>query len=255
MSIFNAIFGKAPDTSVPPPTPPQSLNNPTGAANPGQPLPTTTGNQVTDNNGLIPVGAANPPGPAKVVSPLDPFNDLWNTVKTEPGNDPNAPAFTPPDPAKIMEAAKKVDFSRVITPDHLAKITAGGEGAAKALVEMLQATSQLGYAQSAMATSKIVEAALNNQKTQFESMLPSMVRKLSVNDGLSEQNPLLSNPAIQPLVGAMTEQLTRKNPNASAKEISDQVSRYFNAIGTEFGPKPVASADSRSAQDWSKFLE
>jgi len=84
-----------------------------------------------------------------------------------------------------------------------------------------------------------------------------MVKKVSANENLLASNPLLSNPAIQPLVGALQEQLVRKNPNASAAEIQQQVNEYFAALGNTFAPKPAPvsnSGKSKDSEDWEKFL-
>ena len=245
------LFSSAPAT--PPVTPP-----PSGTANPGTPLPGTQASAQTDVNGIVPkqpgdVNAGGDPGTSNA-SPLAPFSDVW---KTDPNAANPAPGmFANLDPAKVMESAKKVNFSGSITPEALQAIQAGGEGAITAFRDSLNAVAQNVYAQSAIATTKIVEQALGKAKESQAAELPSMIRKLSINDSIASSNPALSNPAIQPLVGALTTVLTQKNPNASATEIQKQVVDYFNAIGNTFAPaipEPKNSA-ARKEDDWSAFF-
>jgi hypothetical protein len=260
-SVMQSLFGGA--SSTPAPQQQTNQNVPTGNPNPGQPLPGTMANQTMAPNGMVP--SANPtqqPAPGSVVeqkevSPLDGFTDIWQT-STNP--DPNAiePIFQKLDPNKVMESARKVDFSRAITPEQLQSIAGGGEGAVKAFAAAMNSVAQTVYAQNAMATSKIVEQALEKQQTANDARMPSLVKKFSANESLMAENPLLSNPAIQPLVGALQEQLIRKNPNATAAAIQQQVNDYFAALGTTFGPKPKETPQQKAdknAFDWDKFLQ
>lgn len=254
MSIFSSIFGTAPTQQLP--TQPAPGNNPTQVANPGNGLPSTHQSQTTPPNGVIPTEGVQPPNvtePPGNQSPLDPFKDIWQTV-TPNKDDPNSgPIFTAPDPQKIMDAAKKVDFSKVVTPETLAQIAQGGEKAATAFLTAINQVSQLTYAQSAMATSKIVEQALDKQQQRYEANLPGQLKKLSAGDTLAS-NPLINHPAVAPLAGALTEQLQRKNPNATASEIAEQVGQYFNQMATAFTPqKPAAKVPA--SEDWGKFFD
>lgn len=254
MSIFEKLFG----TQTPAPAPVQSA--PTGVANPGQPLPGTQSTAQTAPNGTVPAQGQNfnvgNPDPNTQQSPLDTFKDVWQTPAVDPNAAP-AGMFANLDPKKLMESARQIDFAKSITPETLQKIQAGGPEAVQALAEAMNSVTQNVYAQSALATTKIVEQALGKAKTDYEAQLPTLVKKFSTNETLLENNPLLSNPAIQPLVGALQEQLIRKNPNASSVEIRQQVQDYFAALGQSFAPKPAQSAADKAAraeEDWSKFL-
>ena len=235
---------------------PQNPNIPTGAANPGQPLPGTQASQTTAPNGMVPVQDpnANPGNPGTSSSPLDAFKDIWQTPANQVAEQP---LFANLDPAKLMESARQVNFAKTLTPETMAKIQAGGPEASQAFMESMNQVAQQVYAQSAIATTKIVEQALSKTKQQYDAQLPSLVKKFSVGENLLAENPLLSNPAIQPLVGALQEQLLRKNPNASSAEIQDQVNQYLQALGTSFAPKPgpaKSAQQSRGEEDWSKFF-
>lgn len=252
MSIFEKLFGGAPAPAAAPTFPPQ----PTGVNNPGQPLPGTAASPGTAPNGVVPANVPAP-APAAEVSPLDGFKDIWQTP-ANPDPNSNQSIFANLDPQKLMESARKVDFAKTLTPENLQKIQAGGQEAVQALAESLNTVAQTVYAQSALATTKIVEQALGKQQERFDAQLPTMVKKFSANENLLSSNPLLQNPAVQPLVGALQEQLIRKNPNATSAEIQQQVSDYFAALGNTFAPKPASSTSAQSkskdAEDWEKFL-
>jgi hypothetical protein len=254
--IFSNLFGGAPAQ----PANPGPLG-PTGVANPGQPLPGTQATPGTDNNGMVPAQqpGQNPGTPGTSDgTPFADFKDIWQTPNTP--QDQNQALFANLDPAKVMESARKVDFAKNITAAQIQAIQAGGPDAVKAFAESMNQVAQTVYAQSAIATTKIVEQALSKQTERYDAQLPTMVKKYSTNESLLTENPLLSNPAIQPLVGALQEQLIRKNPNATSAEIQKQVSDYFAAMGTAFAPKAPETPQSRAAQraakseDWDSFL-
>lgn len=235
-------------------------NSPSQVAQPGQPLPGTATGQGTANNGVVPTGVTGNPGVtgnSDADSPMAKFNDVWQTPNTGNAND-DQPIFANVDPAKLMESAKKLDFTKVVPADTFAKIAAGGQEAAQAFAEAMQAVTQASFAQSALATTKIVEQAMSKQREQFDNRLPSMVKNLSVSEGLRASNPLLNSPAVAPLVSALTQTLTVKNPNATSGEIQQQVQDYFSMLGEHFQPKSnqqtTSSQGSKVEDDWSKFF-
>lgn len=252
MSIFDKLFGPAPNTTPAQNSPPGVQNH-----NPAQGIQGTQASQQTAPNGIVPVQVQEPT-PKEPVTPLDPFKDVWQTT-IDPNAGGNQGMFSNLDPQKLMESARKVNFSGALTPENMQKIQAGGAEAIQALTESLNIVAQTVYAQSAIATTKIVEQALTKQKEQHDAALPGMVKRYSTNESLLANNPLLQNPAIQPLVGALQEQLIRKNPNASGADIQQQVNDYFAALGNVFAPKPAAPSASQKklaeSEDWDKFFE
>lgn len=244
MDIFS-LFKTAPST------PPQVSAPGNQQQVPGNQTPGTLANPQTAPNGVVPAQSNEPPPPA---TPLDSFKDVWNTPDTQP-TDPSL--FGNLDPAKLMDSARQVDFAKVITPEQLTAIGQGGDGAVKAFATALNSVAQTVYGQSAMATTKIVEQAIKKNSESYDSKMQEMVRKFSVNEGLQASNPLLNNPAVQPLVGALTEQLTRKNPTATSADIQAQVRDYFSQLGTAFAPPAAPSpnqAKAKAEEDWTKFF-
>lgn len=252
MSLFRGT--PAPTTPVPP-----VPGNPSQVNNPGVALPGTQSTGQTAPNGIIPTQepAANIPAPE--VSPLDAFKDIWQTP-TNAAKDDSGPMYGNVNPAELLKSAQKVDFTKSISAANLQAIAGGGEAAVKAFAESLNTVAQQVFAQSTFATTKIVDEAVARSQANFDTKLPSMITRHSVNSGLTDQNPILSNPALAPLVSALNEQLVRKNPNATPGEIQTQIGDYFAALGTSFAPKAPETPQSRAAnkaaksEDWGSFL-
>lgn len=197
-------------------------------------------------------------------SPLGEYTKLWDT-------DPNAkpePSMVPTfnvDPKKMMEAAATVDFTKTISPELLEKASKGDP---QALAEAINKAAQMGYAQSAGATTKIVEKALADQAKVFqEQVMPNILRKHLTDQTLSTDT-ILNNPAMKPLVDAAKTQIAAKYPTANAAEIERHTLSYFDGFSSElmksrgFTVTKAAelNADGSSTQlgakqeDWGKFF-
>jgi len=247
MDMFSGMMNSgaaAPAAPAGQPTPPGNIPATAAANSPATPS--------TAANGAVPPGtdtSANSPA-----SPLDQFADLWKNDATTEGK-ATAGVFGDIDPKKFMEAAQKIDFSKAVTPEQLQAISGGGEGAVKAFAEAMNTVSQNVYAQSSYASTKMIEAALAKSKDSFMAELPTHIKKQSVSDTLRQENPIFSNPAVQPIISALESQLTVKFPNASASEITGMAKQYVEALGTSFTPKPAEDAKAGKGEtDWSTFL-
>lgn len=196
-------------------------------------------------------------------SPLEGYGKLWETDPNAKKTPSLAPTFTA-DPAKLMEAAKTIDFAKVIDPEVLTK-AAAGDGAA--LSQAINSAAQAGYAQSAHATTKIVERALADQAKMFkEEIMPAILREHSISTAVSADNAIFENPAVKPIVDMATAQLSAKYPNASAADIKKHAQEYFMGFAKELATaggmtmeKAVDPAGSkvsgiREPQDWGKYF-
>lgn len=192
-------------------------------------------------------------------TPLDQFSDLWKNDPVDPNAPQPAGIFNNVDPKKFMEAAGKIDFTKVITPEQLQAISQGGEHAVQAFAAALNSVAQTTYAQSAFAATKITEQALARHKDTIFAELPQHMKKHTVSENLRAENPVFQNPAVQPIISALEAQLTVKFPQASAGEITTMAKQYVEALGTSFAPKPAAESTAgkpgaREDTDWSTFL-
>jgi hypothetical protein len=185
---------------------------------------------------------------------MDQFKSLWEPATT-PNVDTTLPAnmFAGADPAKMLEAARKVNFAAQVPPELLAKITSGGPDAAAAFAQAINDVAQRSYAQSSFASTKIVEAALAKFQEGLDARLPSQVKRHQVSESLRESNPALNHPAAAPIMEALQAQLTVKFPSASARELQDMASAYLTSFTSAAAPKPKETAVSES-ENWGKFF-
>lgn len=262
MSIFSQLFGgqpTQPQQTQQTTTPPTNQNQNNGAGQPGNipaaPTVDTANTPGTAPNGVVPNNVNQAPTDPNA-SQLDNFNTLWQ---------PNTDAPTEPqplinvDPKSLAEAASKTNFVKMIPPEQLKAISEGGEGAMNAFAQALNKVAQGVYAQSAFATTKIVEQAVAKAQERFTSEIPNHVKKLQVSESLRNENPALNHPAASPILGAIESQLTLKHPNASSTEITNMAKQYLEQFATAINkPKQQKQAEQDSktnaGMDWSTFL-
>lgn len=247
MSVFDRIFGaKTQNVPVPPPGVTNNLQN-----NPPPPAPHSS--QQTAPNGAVPPDGAKP---GETGSPEDKFAKLWETAPT----DPNAPAAGAPDnsltPEKMLEAAGKVDFKRVLDQASLKKISAGGEEAIGALAELLNKTAQTVYGQSTVVAQKLIETQVSKARQEFEAQLPTLVKKQTMQESLLTENPAFKKPSVAPVVTAIQNQLAAKYPNATAAELNAMAKDYLKAAAEDFNPTPKKEPTAAErGTDWDKWVE
>lgn len=232
-----AMFQTQPAAPAPAP-----MANPAPGAN-TPPLP-----NVDPNNPTLPADQGQ--------DPFKDFQKMWDIDPTKVV-EPDKPFFANIDNAKVMEAAKKTAFTSM-TQEQMTAIQAGGPEALKAMQAVLNTAAQNVYGQSAIASTKMIDQALEAQRTKIMEMLPALINKQQVTSNLNETNPIFTNPAIAPMVSMVRDNLLQKNPNAQPAEINKQISDFFDAMGTQFAPKSQPSAaDQRAAAnqtDWEKYF-
>lgn len=251
MSIFEKLFGNSQQQAA---TQQQAAPAPTQPGNlPASPIPSEAPQGTAGN---LPQPSGTDPASNSPQSPLDAFKGLWETSDTD--QKLNEPVGFNVDPQKLMEAASKVDFTKVIKQEDMAAITQGGEGAAQAFMRAINSVTQNSYAQSALAASKIVEAALGKAQEKFEASIPTYIKKQNLSNSLREENPALSHPAAAPILTALETQFTVKYPNATGAEIKKMATEYLTSFATAALPAKqepnTNSASSKNEMDWSKFL-
>lgn len=220
---------------------------------------TPQGSQIPPNAGATdPNNPTVPPGgnttPTTPESPLKDFATIWEpNVNAKP----DEPLFGNVDPNKLMEAARKTNFSGAITKDMMIKIQAGGQEGAEAFQQGMNAVAQTVFANSALATTKIVEQALEKQRKSFEEKLPGIIKQHAVSDSLRNENPIFNDPAVAPLIKAMEHQFAQKYPNATASELTQHAKTYIAGLGTVFSPQTKEDTNKTQTADetdWSKFF-
>jgi hypothetical protein len=214
------------------------------------PAAPTPGMASAPGNPNTPAASPADPNPAAPLEGLDKFTDIWKPVESPAGAAPDAMFNVKPE--QLMEAAKKLDFTKVIQPQQLQAIAQGGDGAVQAFAQALNTVAQTVYAQNAHATTKIVEQAVNQAKESMRTELPQHIKLQSVSDQLGTSNPALAHPAAAPIIGALKQQLTMKFPQASASEIASMANDYMTSFAQTMQPKTQAAAQP-AEMNWDQW--
>lgn len=255
MSILNAIFGNAPKTGVAP-------VNPNIAPAPGTPgnIPANASETLasatsagTAPNGTVPAAgvAANN---EKSKSPLDQFADLFNT-------DPNQQQQGQPlfniTQERVMETARKQDFSVKPTPEQAAAILAGGPGAVEAMMALMNTVGQNTFAQATFTATQLIEGGLNKGKYAKLDDVNNSIRASTVSNSLRDDNPLFTHPAAQPVLESVKQALLLKHPTSTPNEIANLAKQYIVDFAALANPQTESKAETaaKKADDWSNFLQ
>lgn len=191
-------------------------------------------------------------GDDKPANPLDPFAKLWDAPTKEELERQNANSgvdFENVDANKMMEAAKKVDFTQILTPEMQQAIAKGGEEGMKAVIQAMNMTNQLTYGQSALAASKMIGAAVKQAKTEVASQIPDLVKAAVVSSNLAKANPVFQNPAVAPIVEGLKSQLLTKFPNATDAQLTEMAQNYFIGVSQSFGVIPPNKNSGNDGSD------
>jgi hypothetical protein len=186
-------------------------------------------------------------------SPLAAFKDLWDDAPI----DKNAsPADTGPTPLKqedVAAAVNKIDFSKSVTPEVMAAITEGGEGALAALVGVINAVGRDSLTQATLVSNQLANKAIDAALLKQAASLPNLVRDASASAHLTDTNPIFNDPAIKPVIDAAQERLQIKYPQATPEQLTRMTNDYIVAMGAAFAPKPTGPQLPAGEQDWSDF--
>lgn len=247
MSFMEKIFGpKTANVPVPQPGITNNLQN-----NP-PPVPPQNSAQ-TAPNGTVPAGAQNPP---EDKSPQDKFEKLWETPATDPNksaDDGNQNTLTP---EKMLEAAGKIDFKRVLDQDSLRKIAAGGDEAVAAMAELLNKTAQTVYGQSTVVAQKLIETQVQKARDEFAAQIPGLVKKQTMQENLFTDNPAFKKPSVAPVVTAIQSQLALKYPGATAAELNQMAKDFLKQAAEDFNPTPKKEPTAAErGVDWDQWVE
>lgn len=225
-----------------------------------QPAPNAGGDLLQAQPNVAPAPNTAPNGvvPAQVVpaeaaphSPLDDFKNLWENAPNNSESTPNQPV--PLDAAQVQKAVANTNFAAGITPETLAAITAGGEGAGEAFMNAMNSMARDVMVQSTMVGNKLTEKAVADAIAAQQASLPELVRSQQATSHLVDTNPLFTNPAIAPVVEATQAQLLQKYPNATPAEITTMTQNYITQMGAAFAPAEVVNG-AEAGTDWEAFM-
>jgi len=162
-------------------------------------------------------GDPNMPGangqPPQGASPLDKFATLLDTTP-KVGADgkpatPAAPAPTILDAGAdvYLKAAEKLDFTSVITPEQRAAMSKGGEAAATAFIEAINAVGRQIYANAGATASSVTKRGLDITAPVTQSRVQEAMTLAGAVATVEAQNSVLAHPAYRPMVANLQRQI------------------------------------------------
>lgn len=198
-------------------------NQPNPPGNNGDPNAGNPNNMADPNKGAPNSGA---PG-----SPLDKFNDLFKVDTDTNGQpivvtDPMAQPLVQLDPAKLREAASKMNFTQGVSQELLQKATSG-DGVA--LLQLINASAQNAFIAGSMATGSVVDNAVRTNNDRFNTVLPDRVREVQIRQ-TAAKHPALNHQSAVPMVEMMKAQVAAKNPTLSPDKVAEIAENYFIAM-------------------------
>lgn len=199
-------------------------------------------------------GTSQPTAGTPPANPLDAFTPLW---QNDPNAAPTADPFSTPlfntDPAKIQEAAGKMDFLASVPQDVMAKAMGGNDPAA--FMQVMNFVAQKTLATAAQLSTATVEQGASRSNQRMLSALPGRVKQIQL-DAMQPENPALQHPAAQPFLQMARTQLQMKNPGMSAQEIQKRAEQYVSDFSSAMmQPAQDASSQGAGGDDWDRFLQ
>lgn len=197
--LFGDLFKASPAPAAPQPAP--------------APAPTTT---------QLP---APSPAPEQTDnSPLGNFSNLWqNDPNAKPVANPLAQPLVKLDPTKLASAVGQMDFTKSVPQDLAAKALSGDT---QALTNLLNSVVQTAFLQQTTLQAQMLESAIKQNNSNFESVLPDKLKRHQLSQ-IKSENPILEHPAVAPLLDATRAQISQLEPTLTASEVQAKAEEYF----------------------------
>jgi hypothetical protein len=181
-----------------------------------------------------------------------PVNDKGEPIQA-PANPLSQPLFQN-DPAKITEAAKRLDFTAGIDPAVATKAL-GGDVAS--LMELINSSTQNAFVAAAQYSTGIANQGLLANNQNLLAAIPGQIKQAQLKETASE-NPVLNHPSVAPIITDLKRLALQRDPSLTAAEVAAQVDTYFKTIvGAYQESTPEAkqrqSAVAASETDWLKW--
>lgn len=185
----------------------------------------------------------------EAISPLDAHKDIWQTPTPKDGQQPVDPFSQPllsTDPAKLAEAARKMNFAQGIDPALVQKALAGDP---QALLAAINTASQNAFLAASNLTTQVTEGAVSTNNKRVDSVLEKKFTEFMLNQQRSD-NPVLQHPAAQPMLDMAKKQLLAKHPDKSPAEIHKMAEGFLSDFASTLqGNTSNAGSSSKSGPD------
>jgi hypothetical protein len=203
-------------------------------------------------------GVKNPTEGKGPDSPLDAFTDLFTIDPKKPvPKDPLAEPLLKLDPKTLGEAVAKMDFTKNLPPDLVAKAL---QGDANAFAQALNGATRASFMQITQMVTGLIEGAVRTNNGRYDSALESRFRTFQLNSSTST-NKALEHPAAKPVVAALKSSIAQMHPELSAADVQKRAEDYFlgmskaiTSVGEEGAGGTAGNRGEPAEQDWSKYL-
>jgi hypothetical protein len=180
-------------------------------------------------------------------NPLDVYAKMFENAAKNSGV--QAPDFAL-DPKTVNEVAGKMDFTKDLPPELMENAL---KGDVKALLGVIQATSQNAYKAALSHGTALTDTFVKNRSDYDRDRLKNGVRGELTNQALSDA-PNFDHPVIRQELIRVAEQFAKANPDASPKEIADSAKKYMTDIATALNPAAPKKEIPEGERDWMKYL-
>lgn len=232
MSIFD-LFAAKPAAETPPAAPAAGDNKPAEglSASPA----------TTDAAGKMPGTNTMPE------NPLDAYAKMFDNAAKNSGI--QAPDFAL-DPKLVNDVASKMDFTKDLPPELMENAL---KGDVKALLGVIQATSQNAYKAALSHGTALTDTFVKNSAEYNNKQMKSGVRGELTTQALSDA-PNFDHPVIRQELIRVAEQFAKANPDAPPQEIAASAKQYMTDIASALNPKAPAKPEANGERDWMKYL-
>lgn len=172
----------------------------------------------------------NAPAPK---SPLEQFKSLFNTEQKvdkdgKPIVEANDTRYLPINKEDVAKAVAQLDFtSGDATINEMMEKFAGGD--ASVLPQIINQALKQSYMQQTLLTSELMEKLGNQVSERIQKEIPQRFKDMSSRSSL-ESDPLFKDPAAQPVVNAIRQQILQKHPEASAQDVQELTKTYLRGF-------------------------
>lgn len=183
-----------------------------------------------------PAGADVQPGQG---AELDQFKDLFAAPTAEQlaaqGKFDPSSLFAGMDAEKVTKAVANMNFASGVTEDQLQAIAGGGQQAIQTLTQLLNQTGQSTMSQAMLANAEMIKQALGQVSGTLDTRINAVARNQQIKSAVHGDNPMFSNPAMAPMVDALTQAFSLKNPQATPTQVKEAVYSYMTTVSGAFG--------------------
>ena len=226
---------------------PQTPANPTGAPAPAGSNPTPAAKtDLSANPPAVGPDGKMPGTDPNNQNPLDVYSKMFDTANN--GSDLQAPSFKI-DPKVLSDVSSKMDFTRGVNQETLAKATSGDTAA---LLDIIKTVGQNSYRAALEHNTALTDSYLTNRGDFDKKSLERGVKSQLTASELSSA-PNYNHPVVKAELNRIASQFAAANPDASPQEVAKAAQKYIADLQNALNPT-AKTESSEEEMDWSKYL-